>query len=107
MTKKATGKKAAGGAAEVAAEGEAEASAARVVKYVVNRPYSAGEPYDIVDAQVTHEYEDGEDLLRLRLVDPPRGVEDDVKRVRRSERREVGTWFEPATPAEPAEEVTE
>lgn len=107
MTKKATGKKAAGGAAEVAAEGEAEASAARVVKYVVNRPYSAGEPLDIVDAEVVHEYEGEEDLLRLRLADPPRGVEDDQKRVRHSDRREVGTWFEPAAPAEPAEGVTE
>jgi hypothetical protein len=88
MTKKAT-KRAAPAAAD-----EAEEPAARVVKYVVNRPYSAGEAPDIVDAEVTHEYEDEDGLLRLRLVDPPRGVEDDVKRVRRSDRREPGTWFE-------------
>ncbi len=88
MTKKAT-KKAAGSAA-----GEAEAPAARIVKYVVNRPYSAGEAPDIVDAEVTHEYEDGDDLLRLKLIDPPAGVEEDQKRVRRSDRHEVGTWFE-------------
>lgn len=106
MTKKATTttKKASGNAADAA---EAEAPAGRTVKYVVNRPYSAGEHHDIVDAQVTHEYEEEEDLLRLRLINPPRGVEDDVKRVRRSERREVGTWFEPAAPTEPAEGVTE
>jgi hypothetical protein len=106
MTKKATTstKKSAGEAADAH---EAEAPAARVVKYVVNRPYSAGEAPDIVDAEVTHEYEGEEDLLRLRLVNPPRGVEDDVKRVRRSDRREVGTWFEPAAPGELAEEVAE
>ena len=103
MTKKAVaGKRAA--AADAPAEPEAEA---RTVKYVVNRPYSAGEPYDIVDAQVTHEYEEEEDLLRLRLVNPPRGVEDDVKRVRRDDARAPGTWFNPAAPAEPAEGVTE
>ncbi|HEX8686573.1 MAG TPA: hypothetical protein VF654_08725 [Pyrinomonadaceae bacterium] len=95
MTKKAT-KRAAGAAATE----EAEEPAARVVKYVVNRPYSAGEAPDIVDAEVTHEYEDEDGLLRLRLVDPPRGVEDDVKRVRRSDAREVGTWFESEEGAE-------
>jgi hypothetical protein len=103
MTKKAS-KRAAGDAADAP---EAEAPPARVVKYVVNRPYSAGEAPDIVDAEVTHEYEDGEDLLRLRLVNPPRGVEDDVKRVRRDDARALGTWFDPAAPAESAEEVTE
>lgn len=102
MTKKAS-KRAAGSA--VAAE--AEAPAVRTVKYVVNRPYSAGEAPDIVDAEVTHEYEDGEDLLRLKLINPPRGVEEDQKRVRRSDRREVGTWFEEAAPAESSEEVAE
>jgi hypothetical protein len=94
MKKRATTKKAAGAAA-----GEAEGPAARVVKFVVNRPYSAGEHYDIVDAEVTHEDEDEDDLLRLKLIDPPRGVDDDQKRVRRSDLREVGTWFE-----EPASE---
>lgn len=103
MTKKAS-KRAAGGAADVA---EAEAPAVRTVKYVVNRPYSAGEPLDIVDAEVAHEYEDEEDLLRLKLINPPRGVDDDVKRVRRSDQREVGTWFEPAEPTGTAEEVAE
>ena len=90
MTKKATTrtKKAEGSAAA------AEEPAARVVKYVVNRPYSAGEPYDIVDAEVVHEYEDEGDLLRLKLINPPRGVDDDQKRVRRSDLRDVGTWFE-------------
>ena len=93
------------GSKKAAADAPAEQGEdARTVKYVVNRPYSAGEPLDIVEAEVTHEYEDGEDLLRLHLIDPPRGVEDDVKRVRRSDRREVGTWFDPAAPAE---EVTE
>lgn len=106
MTKKKATKKAGGKDAADASRAETvEAVEARTVKYVVNRPYSAGEALDIVDAEVTHEYEDG--LLRLRLINPPRGVEDDVKRVRRSDRREVGTWFEPAAPAEPAEEVTE
>jgi hypothetical protein len=90
MTKKATTKKAAGAAA---AEEAAEPTA-RVVRYVVNRPYSAGEPFDIVDAEVAHEYEDEDGLLRLKLIDPPPGVEADVKRVRRSDLREVGTWFE-------------
>lgn len=94
MTKKAT-KKAAGAAAD-----EAEEPAARVVKYVVNRPYSAGEAPDIVDAEVTHEYDDEDGLLRLRLIDPPRGVDEDVKRVRRSDRCEVGTWFESEEVAE-------
>ncbi|HEX8336079.1 MAG TPA: hypothetical protein VF621_05075 [Pyrinomonadaceae bacterium] len=85
-----------------AAAGVAEEPAARTVKYVVNRPYSAGEPFDIVDAQVEHEYEGEEDLLRLRLIDPPRGVEEDQKRVRRSGRREVGTWFEETASEEAA-----
>jgi hypothetical protein len=102
MTKKATTKRAAAGSA---AE-EAEVPAVRTVKYVVNRPYSAGEAPDIVDAEVTHEYEDEGDLLRLKLIDPPRGVEPDVKRVRRSALREVGTWFEEPAGAseEPAAE---
>jgi hypothetical protein len=100
MTKKA-GKKA---AADAPAE---QSEDVRTVKYVVNRPYSAGEPFDIVDAEVAHEYEDDEDLLRLKLINPPRGVEDDVKRVRRSATREPGTWFDPEAPAAPAEGVTE
>lgn len=86
MTKKASQK--------TAGAEEAKAEDVRTVRYVVNRPYSAGEAPDIVDAEVTHEYEDEADLLRLRLVNPPRGVEEDQKRVRRSDRREVGTWFE-------------
>lgn len=98
MTKKATTKKAAG---KSAAE-EAEEPAARVVKYVVNRPYSAGEPLDIVDAEVVHEYEDEDDLLRLKLINPPRGVDEDQKRVRRSDLREVGTWFEESVSEEAA-----
>ncbi|HEX8117631.1 MAG TPA: hypothetical protein VF521_10205, partial [Pyrinomonadaceae bacterium] len=87
-----------------AAAAAAEESAARTVQYVVNRPYSAGEPYDIVDAEVTHEYEDEDDLLRLKLIDPPAGVEEDQKRVRHSDRREPGTWFEVSAEegAEPA-----
>jgi hypothetical protein len=88
-------------AADAPAEREAEV---RTVKYVVNRPYSAGEPFDIVDAQVAHEYEDEEDLLRLRLINPPRGVEEDVKRVRLGDAGAPGTWFDPGAPAE---EVTE
>ena len=72
----------------------AEETPARLVRYVVNRPYSAGEAFDIVDAEVAHEYEGEKDLLRLRLVNPPRGVDDDVKRVPRSDRREPGTWHE-------------
>jgi hypothetical protein len=87
MTKKAASKEQAG------AE-EATAANVRTVRYVVNRPYSAGEAPDIVDAEVTHEYEDEGGLLRLRLVNPPRGVEEDQKRVRHSDRREPGTWFE-------------
>jgi hypothetical protein len=96
-TERVTAKKAAGGPA---AGGEAEEPAVRTVRYVVNRPYSAGEVPDIVDAEVTHEYEDEVDLLRLKLIDPPRGVDDDQKRVRRSDRRDVGTWFEEAAAAE-------
>ena len=103
MTKKAAGKR----AASDAAAAETEAPTARTVKYVVNRPYSAGEPFDIVDAEVTHEYEDEDDLLRLKLINPPRGVDDDQKRVRRSDQREVGTWFEEVAPAESSEEVAE
>lgn len=103
MTKKAS-KRAASAAADAA---EPEEPTARTVKYVVNRPYSAGEPFDIVDAEVVHEYEDGEDLLRLRLLNPPPGVEEDVKRVRRSDDRALGTWFEQPTPAESSEEVAE
>lgn len=72
----------------------AEETPARRVRYVVNRPYSAGEAPDIVDAGVVHEYEGEKDLLRLRLINPPRGVDDDVKRVPRSDRREIGTWHE-------------
>ena len=90
MTKKATTKKAAGGTAA----DEAEAPTVRTVKYVVSRPYSAGEHHDIVDAEVTHEYEDEAGLLRLKLIDPPPGVEEDQKRVRRSDRHEPGTWHE-------------
>jgi hypothetical protein len=91
MTKKASKK---GAARPPAVESKAEEPAGRSVKYVVNRPYSAGEALDIVDALVVHEYEDEDDLLRLKLIDPPRGVEEDQKRVRRSDLREVGTWFE-------------
>lgn len=101
MTKKATSKRAAG----AADTGEAEEPAGRVVKYVVNRPYSAGEAPDIVDAEVTHEYEDEDDLLRLKLIDPPRGVDEDQKRVRRSDLREPGTWFEAPAADEPAAAV--
>jgi hypothetical protein len=97
MTKRASKK-----AADATAGAGVEGPPARTVKFVVSRPYSAGEPYDIVEAEVTHEYEDEADLLRLRLISPPRGVEPDVKRAPRSDRREPGTWFE-----EPAgEEVT-
>lgn len=105
MTKKTATKKAAG---KSAAE-ETEEPAARLVKYVVNRPYSAGEPLDIVDAEVVHEYEGEDDLLRLKLIDPPRGVDDDQKRVRRSDLREVGTWFEVSAEGEEsaAEEATD
>lgn len=95
MTKKTSTKKAPG----KSAADEAEGPAVRTVKYVVNRPYSAGEPPDIVEAEVVHEYEDEDDLLRLKLIDPPRGVDEDQKRVRHSDLREVGTWFE-----EPASE---
>jgi hypothetical protein len=99
MTKKVS-KKAAGAAA---AE-EAEGPAVRTVKYVVARPYSAGESHDIVDAEVVHEYEGEEDVLRLKLIDPPRGVDEDQKRVRHSDLREVGTWFEEPANEEPASE---
>jgi hypothetical protein len=88
-------------AADAAGTTETAEAGTRAVKYVVARPYSAGEAPDIVDAEVTHEYEDEDDLLRLKLIDPPRGVDEDVKRVRRSDRREPGTWFE--APAEAAE----
>lgn len=100
MTKKASTKKAEGNSAAAGAE----EPAARTVRYVVNRPYSAGEHYDIVDAEVVHEYEGEEDLLRLKLIDPPEGVEPDVKHVRRSDRQEPGTWFEVSAET-PAEEV--
>jgi hypothetical protein len=103
MTKKATNKPAAD---EATAEETATPTTARKVKYVVNRPYSAGEHYDIVDAEVTHEYEGEADLLRLKLINPPADVEEDQKRVRRSDRQEPGTWHvaaEAATAA--AEEV--
>jgi hypothetical protein len=101
MTKKATTTKKRAAAAPAATGAEAEEPVVRTVKYVVNRPYSAGESLDIVDAEVVHEYEGEEDLLRLKLINPPRGVDEDQKRVRRSDLREVGTWFE-----EPAREET-
>ena len=106
MTKKPT-KRAAGAAAEKEVAEEAAEAAVRTVKYVVNRPYSAGEAPDIVDAEVVHEYEDEEDLLRLKLINPPRGVEEDVKRVRRDDARTLGTWFDVVAPAESAEEAAE
>jgi len=104
MTKKATRK----AAADTAASG-AEETAPRVVRYVVNWPYSAGEHHDIVDAEVVHEHEGEEDVLRLKLLDPPQGVEEDVKRVSRSDRQEPGTWHEPSAEAsaEPAAEEAE
>lgn len=102
MTTKKASKKAAASAAP-AEQGEES----RTVKYVVNRPYSAGEAPDIATARVKKEYEDDPDLLDLVIIDPGHGGEPTVKGVRRSDRREVGTWFELAAPAEASEEVAE
>jgi hypothetical protein len=101
MTKKAS-KRAAPAAAETAEE-----AAIRTVKYVVNRPYSAGEHLDIVDAEVAHEYEDETDLLRLKLINPPADVEEDQKRVRFSDRHELGTWFEAPAEGAATQEATD
>lgn len=60
---------------------------ARTVRYVVNRPYSAGEPYDIVTASVVREHEDPS------LLDLAHGS-NEVQRVRRSDRQEPGTWHQ-------------
>jgi hypothetical protein len=66
----------------------------RTVLYVVNRPYSAGEAPEIVTARVKKEHEGDEDLLDLVIIEPSHGGEPEVKGVRKSEGREVGTWHE-------------
>lgn len=63
----------------------------RTVNYVVNRPYSAAEAPEIVQARVKKEH-DEKDVLDL-VVDGPDGNEQTIKEVRRSDRREPGTWF--------------
>jgi hypothetical protein len=94
MTKKAT----ATGAAADSAEPDA-----RTVQYVVNRPYSAGEAPEIVTARVKREHSDP-DVLDLVVVTPGHGGEAEVKHVRRSDAREVNTWFEASKPEEPKPE---
>jgi hypothetical protein len=88
-TKKATGKR-----KTTAAASEEQAADVRTVRYVVNRPYSAGEAPDIVTARVKKEHEDDAEVLDLVIIEPGHGGEPTVKGVRRSDGREVGTWFE-------------
>lgn len=66
---------------------QAEAEPVRTVRYVINRPYSAGETPDIVTASVVGRHEDP-DVLDLAYGDTQ------VQRVRRSNRQEPGTWHE-------------
>lgn len=77
-----------------AAAAEGQEADVRTVQYVVNRPYSAGEAPEIVTARVKKVHDDDEDLLDLVLVEPTHGGEPEVKGVRKSEGREVGTWHE-------------
>ncbi len=74
---------------EAAAE---ETQPPRRVLYVVARPYSAGESYDVVTAKVKGEDDKDKTLLDL-LVPGPDGKDVTVKDVRRSDRQEPGTWF--------------
>lgn len=60
---------------------------AHTVRYVVNRPYSAGEPYDIVTASVVKEHDD-QNVLDLAYGDQQ------AEHVRRSDRQEPGTWHQ-------------
>lgn len=60
---------------------------ASTIRYVIPRPYSAGEHYDIVTADVVKRYEDP-DLLDLVYGDT------EVTAARRSQRQEPGTWYE-------------
>jgi|ERR1044072_3731286 hypothetical protein len=74
---------------ETAAE---ETQPPRTVQYVVARPYSAGEPYDVVTAKIKGQDEKDATLLDL-LIPGPDGKDVTVKDVRRSDRQEPGTWF--------------
>lgn len=71
-------------------EGAAEAAPreeARTVLYVVNRPYSAGEAPEIVEAVVKREDDEDKDVLDLKVGD------ETIKGVRRDDRRTPGAWF--------------
>lgn len=92
------------GAKVVVAESPAEAVAltpapqpqpasADEVSYVANRPYSAGEPPDIVPARVKRQVGADPNILDL-IVEGPGGEDVEVLNVRRSDRQEPGTWFE-------------
>jgi len=76
-----------------AAAGASEGEVARTVRYVLNRPYSAGEPPEVVTAAVKKEHDEDPDLLDL-VLDGAGDGEAVVKGARRSDRQEPGTWFE-------------
>jgi hypothetical protein len=60
------------------------------VRYVVNRPYSAGEAHDVVTARVVKTYDEDPGLLDLAY-----GPKEDATAVTaacRSDRQEPGTW---------------
>lgn len=102
VTRKTTTTKRGKGAADNAT-GDAPVEV-RSVSYVVNRPYSAGEHFDIITAYVKKEHEDDADVLDL-AVEP--GAAATFKGVRRSDAREPGTWHETPPEAPAAEEGAE
>lgn len=80
MTKKAATKAAPGEKTEERAE-------PRTVHYVLNRPYSAGEAPEVVEAVVKREDDEDKDVLDLKV------GEETIKGVRRDDARTPGTWF--------------
>lgn len=80
---------------EAGAAAEEKSSAARYVRYVKNRPYSAGEAPEVVTARVRREHETDADVLDLYVRAKDNGGEPlEVYGVRRSRRQEPGTWYE-------------
>jgi hypothetical protein len=65
----------------------------RDVRYVINRPLSAGESPEIVPARIKRQVGDDPNILDL-IVAGPDGKDEEVLNVRRSDRQEPGTWFE-------------
>lgn len=77
------------------AAAEEKSPAARHVRYVKNRPYSAGEAPEVVPARVRREHETDTDALDLYVRAKDNGGEPlELYGVRRSERQDPGTWYE-------------